>query len=186
MDRVSEEFEFEVSYLPFELNPDMPKNGLNQKEHLTKKFGGAERYRELTQHVRNVAADEGLHFDFEKQLKTPNTRDAHRIIWFPKNFGKQEKVKEAFLKAYFEEGVDLTVSENLILLAAQAGLDKALVEKMLNSDEGKAEVQLIHQMNHQRKISGVPFFIINNKYGVSGAQASETFVGIFSEVAASA
>ncbi|MEQ8302476.1 MAG: DsbA family oxidoreductase [Cyclobacteriaceae bacterium] len=182
MGEVSDQFEFEVSYLPFELNPDMPKEGKNQKEHLVSKFGGEDRYHQLTKHVSSVAAEEGLRFDLEKQNRTPNTRDAHRVIWFAKRFGKQEAVKEALLTAYFEKGIDLTRQENLIEMASQSGLDVERVKKLLDSEEGNVEVAYLEQINHQRKISGVPFYIINEKYGVSGAQPSEAFMNMFVQI----
>lgn len=179
---LKDEFEFEVNYLPFELNPSMPKEGKNQREYLTKKFGSDERYEELTAHVTSVAAKEGIQFNYSRQQKSPNTRDAHRLIWLAKQEGNQLAVKEALMKAYFENGVDLTQTENLISVVAQAGLDEAKARQLLMSDEGLVEVEYLEQLNQQRGISGVPFYIINNKYGVSGAQPSSSFVGIFKEV----
>ncbi|MDZ7650477.1 MAG: DsbA family protein [Cytophagales bacterium] len=104
MNELTEQFEFEVSYLPFELNPQTPKEGFNQKEYLAKKFGSEEKYNQITRHVTSIAAEEGLKFDFDKQKKSPNTRDMHRIIWYARNEEKQLAIKEAFMKAYFEEG----------------------------------------------------------------------------------
>ncbi|MEY4929902.1 MAG: hypothetical protein RI909_626, partial [Bacteroidota bacterium] len=102
MNILQDEFDFEVSYLPFELNPQTPQEGFNQKEYLAQKFGSEEKYHQITNHVTQVAAQEGLQFDFEKQRISPNTKDAHRVIWFAKKEGKQLAVKEAFMKAYFE------------------------------------------------------------------------------------
>jgi len=179
---LKDEFEFEVNYLPFELNPTMPKEGKNQREYLTKKFGGGERYEQLTAHVTSVAAEEGIQFDYSRQQKSPNTRDAHRLIWLAKQEGNQLQVKEALMKAYFESGIDLTQTENLISVVAKAGLNESKARQLLMSDEGLAEVEYLERLNQQRGISGVPFYIINNKYGVSGAQPSSSFVGIFREV----
>src|SRR5688572_33360049 len=92
IDTLKDKFEFEVEYHPFELNPDTPLNGVNQKEHLTRKFGGEDRYNQLTNHVTKVAQDEGLQFDFENQHVLPNTRNAHRVIQFAKQEGKQLEV----------------------------------------------------------------------------------------------
>ncbi|HEY5692586.1 MAG TPA: DsbA family oxidoreductase [Cyclobacteriaceae bacterium] len=180
---LEDEFEFEINYLPFELNPNMPKEGKNQKAYLTAKFGGEARYRELTENVAEVAATEGLTFKYENQTKSPNSKNAHRLIWLAKTEGCQPAVKEALLKAYFEDGVDLTVDENLINLVAAAGLNKTKAETLLDSDEGTVEVEYLEQLNHQRGISGVPFYIINNKYGISGAQLPENFVSAFRDIA---
>jgi len=175
IDHLKGQVDVEVEFHPFELNPDMPKEGKNQKVHLTNKFGGADRYKQITSNVAKVAAEEGLNFNFEKQEVSPNTRDAHRIIRYAKSEGKQAVVKEAFLKAYFEEGIDLSKNENLVAIGSKAGLDPVKVSSLLASDVGILEVELDERMNSKRGISGVPYYIINNKYGVSGAQPSEVF-----------
>jgi predicted DsbA family dithiol-disulfide isomerase len=182
MDQLSEHYDFEVAYQPFELNPDMPKEGVNQKEYLSKKFGGEARYDQITSQTTQTAAAEGLKFDFSKQKISPNTRDAHRIILLSKEEGKQPETNEAYMKAYFEEGVDLSKKENLVATAVKAGLPEEKVIAWLDSDKGLSEVELSEQINHQRGISGVPFFIINNKYGVSGAQPSDAFIDMLTQV----
>jgi predicted DsbA family dithiol-disulfide isomerase len=182
IDQLKDTYEFEVLYLPFQLNPQTPVAGFNQKEYLTKKFGDATRYAQVTEHVTAVAATEGLKFDFENQHRAPNTLKAHRIIWLAKAFGLQQEVKEAFMKAYFEDGIDLTKDENLILIATGAGLEKERVQTLLNSNEGLAEVKQAEQLNHARGVSGVPFYIVNGKYGISGAQTTEVFVQAFTQI----
>lgn len=180
------EYEVEVSYLPFELNPDTPQEGHNQKEYLSAKFGGEERYRQITGRTAEVARQEGLDFAFDKQEITPNTLDAHRLILLARTQGAdiQHKVKEAFMSAYFEKGIDLSSRENLLKVAEHAGLDRAAAGAFLQSGQGAKEVRELEKLSYQRGISGVPFYIVNNKYGVSGAQSSETFLQIFKEVGA--
>lgn len=180
--QVADQVDVELEYHPFELNPDMPAEGRNQKEYLVKKFGSEAKYLQITNHVTTVAAQEGLHFDFKKQNISPNTRNAHRLIWFAKKHGKQIEMKEALMKAYFEEGLDLTKSENLIAIADKAGLDMEEIKNFLNSTEGIVEVTTEEMQNAQRGISGVPFYIINHQYGVSGAQPSEVFAKAFLEI----
>ncbi len=180
--QVADQVDVELEYHPFELNPDMPAEGRNQKEYLVKKFGSEAKYLQITNHVTEVAAQEGLHFDFKKQNISPNTRNAHRLIWFAKKHGKQIEMKEALMKAYFEEGIDLTESENLISIADKVGLDREETKSFLNSTEGMVEVTTEEMQNAQRGISGVPFYIINNQYGVSGAQPSEVFAKAFLEI----
>lgn len=180
--QLQQEFDFQIEYHPFELNPDMPEEGRNQKEYLSNKFGGEARYHQITSQVTQTAAQEGLKFDFEKQKISPNTRKAHRLIAFAKQFGLQLPMKEALMSAYFEKGIDLTKNESLLAVATGVGLDKSKTEAFLNSDELLAEVKLEEQMNYQRGISGVPFYIINNKYGVSGAQPTDVFMSAFREI----
>jgi predicted DsbA family dithiol-disulfide isomerase len=175
MHELSSEFEFDVNYLPFQLNPQIPKEGIDQKEHLAKKFGSEEKYNQILAHVTRTAEEEGLHFDFDKQKISPNTSDCHRLIWLAKKEGKQLQVKEALMKAYFEEGIDLTKTEKLIAVAVGASMDAAQVKNFLESHEGLAEVSEMQQLNYDRGISGVPFYIINNKYGISGAQPAQVF-----------
>lgn len=182
MDALQDKYDFEVVYHPFELNPQMPSEGVNQKEYLSAKFGGEDRYTKITAHTTEVAAQEGLAFDFSKQKISPNTRNAHRIIQFAQLAGKQPEVKEAFMKAYFEQGVDLSRKDNLISVAVGAGLSKEAVETLLASDSGLAAIEQQEKELQKLGISGVPFYIINNKYGVSGAQASETFIKAFEDI----
>jgi predicted DsbA family dithiol-disulfide isomerase len=178
LSRLPENYEVDVNFLPFELNPDTPKTGRNHKTYLADKFGGIERYQQLTDHVTNVAADEGLTFDYSKQSVIPNTLDSHRLIQYAKAHGKQPAMKEALMKAYFTDGVDLSKTENLLDIAEIAGLDRKQAAVFMASEEGVQEIRTMEAMNHQRGISGVPFYIINNKYGVSGAQPSEAFYEI--------
>jgi len=179
---VASEYDFDVHYLPFELNPDMPAEGKNQKQYLANKFGGEARYEQITQHTTRVAGDEGLSFDFSKQNVSPNTRLAHVLIQAAAEDGKQLAVTEAFFKAYFTEGVDLSKKENLIDVAVGAGLQKEKAEAALADETALAQVAFTEKEMSKLGISGVPFYIINNKYGVSGAQASDAFVKAFKEI----
>src|SRR5690349_4615977 len=183
MDALHDKYEFEVVYHPFELNPGMPLEGVNQREYLSAKFGGAEQYEKITNRTTHVAAEEGLRFDFSKQKVSPNTRDAHRVIQYALQEGKQLEIKEAFMKAYFEDGVDLSKKENLIDVAVKTGLSKEKIENLLSGSEGLAEVDHAEKELQKLGITGVPFHIINNQYGVSGAQPAASFMQIFDDVA---
>jgi len=180
--RLPENIEVEVTHLPFELNPNLPTEGTSQQQYLTDKFGGNERYLHLTARVSSIAEGEGLNFDFTRQRVLPNTLDAHRLIQFAPTSKVQGAVVESLMKAYFEDGVDLSNRENLLEIAERAGLSRQAAANLLQSDAGIMEIRGLENLNHQRGISGVPFFIINNKYGVSGAQPSETLQQIFAEV----
>lgn len=179
---VKDQFDFEVVYHPFELNPGMPKEGKNQKEYLSDKFGGDERYEHITNNVTSVAAAEGLEFNFSRQHVSPNTRDLHRIIQSVTGNSTQHVLVEEFFKAYFTDGIDLSKTENLIAIAQKAGVNKQHVEAILTSDEFTAEVITSENQLQKLGITGVPFYIINNKYGVSGAQAPKTFADAFTRL----
>ncbi len=182
IDQLADQYTFDVTYHPFELNPSMPAQGANQQEYLINKFGGAERYQQITQYVSSVAATEGLEFNFDHQHTSPNTRDAHRIIELARKQGKQLEAKEAFLKAYFTDGVDLTKKENLIKVALSVGIDEQSVNDLLNSHDGLAEVELAEAEMQKLGVSGVPFYIINRQYGMSGAQPTATFKQALQEI----
>jgi len=182
IDQLKDKIAFVVEYHPFELNPDAPKEGLNHKAYLMEKFGGEIGYQKMTNHVVGMAAQEGLKFNFSDQHISPNTLDAHRLIAFAKRHGKQSEMKEALMNAYFEKGVDLSENQNLVPIAAALGLDGSDVETFLKGNELTIEVKLEEHRNQQRGISGVPFYIINDKYGVSGAQPTEGFIQAFMEI----
>jgi len=182
MTALEDKFEFEVAYHPFELNPGQALEGVNQKEYLSDKFGGEARYDQLTGQVTQVAATEGLAFHYEKQLISPNTRAAHRMAQLAGEEGVQQPVIEALFKAYFTDGVDLSKKENLIAVGTSAGLDTVKIEKLLNSDDKTAEVIASEKQMQQLGITGVPFYIINSKYGVSGAQQPQAFIDAFTQI----
>lgn len=183
IDQLKDTLEVEVHYHAFELNPNTPQNGYDQKEYLAEKFGGEERYQQLTDNVSSVAAQEGLHFNYAIQGKSPNTLDAHRVIWYAGKEGKQLPVVEAMFKAYFEQGVDMTKQENLVTIAAANGLDADKVKELLATDLGKQEVREREVVNGKQGITGVPFYIINNKYAISGAQPTEAFLEALPDIA---
>ena len=180
--KLASEYDFELEYHPFELNPQMPENGANQRAYLAAKFGSDERYDQITDQTTQTAATEGLAFAFDKQQVSPNTRKAHVLIQEARNAGKQLEVTEGFFKAYFTEGVDLSKDENLVSVAVQAGLPQDLAEEALANETAALQVSLAEQEMYKLGITGVPFYIINNRYGVSGAQPAETFIEAFREI----
>ena len=182
VDKLSDRFNFDIEYFPFELNPQMPASGLNQKEYLYKKFGGEERYQQLTGHVSNIAGQEGLSFNYQSQTISPNTRKAHRLIQLAKEDKKHLQLVEAFFKAYFTDGVDLSKDENLIRIAENCGMDSQKVTNFLKGNEGEAEVEVAERQWQNAGVTGVPFYVIDNKYGISGAQSPDSLIEAFSEI----
>ncbi len=179
-------YDFKLQYHPFELDPGMPEDGVDQKEHLAKKFGGEIKYHEITRHTSEVAAEEGLTFDFEKQQFIPNTRIAHALIAAALPFHIQADVADAFFKAYFSRGINLTKKENLIQVAVEGGLSEEIARKTIADESAIAGIAQEEMESQQLGIRSVPFYIINNRYGISGAQPTETFVKAFREIASTA
>ena len=186
LDQLADRFDFELEYHPFELNPTMPAEGADQPQYLIRKFGGQARYEQITRQVTAVAAEEGLAFHFEKQLTAPNTRNAHRLIELARQEGRQLPLVELLFRAYFTDGVDLSKQENLVALAAQAGVDPEKAEKLLASEEGRQAVVLAEKELQQLGITGVPFYIIDHRHGVSGAQAPETLIEAIEQIGSTA
>lgn len=179
----ADHFEFDVEYFPFELNPHLPEEGTDYRAYLLKKFGSEEKYNQLTSHVRQVAAREGLDFRPELQKISPNTRNAHRVILMAREEGKQSRVVEALFSAHFIEGVDLSKVENLIAIADRVGLDREKVELLLSSNTGKLEIEMAEKELQELGITSVPLFIIDDKIAISGAQPFEAFMKAFEEMA---
>lgn len=168
-----------VHWHPFQLNPTMPKEGISRREYRIRKFGSWERSQELDAKVIAVGESEGIHFAFDKTERTPNTVDAHRLIWLAGQNDCQDAVVEALFRAYFTEGRDIGNHETLIDVAAEAGLDRQVAEAMLDSNEGMAVIDDASKMADQHHVTGVPFFIVNNGITVSGAQPVESFIEAF-------
>jgi predicted DsbA family dithiol-disulfide isomerase len=186
MFELSDRFDFEVEYFPFELNPRMPEEGTDYKQYLCRKFGSEPKFLELSEHVNQVAAREGLDFRLDLQRTVPNTRNAHRIIMLAREDGKQMQAVEEFYKAYFTEGVDLSKIENLIAISAKAGVDIEKVDMLLHSNTGKVEIEMAEKELTDLGITSVPLFIIDDQFGISGAQSVETFVNAFEQAGTAA
>jgi predicted DsbA family dithiol-disulfide isomerase len=164
-----------VRWHPFELNPDMPREGVERRAYRVKKFGSWERSLELDAQVGRAFAGEGLAFNPHKMARTPNTFDAHRIIWLAGERCAQDAVVEALFRAYFTDGRDLSDPATLAAVVAGGGLDAREVTELLAGDRGAAEVRESEQKGLRLGITGVPFFIVNGKVALSGAQPPEIF-----------
>jgi predicted DsbA family dithiol-disulfide isomerase len=183
MDMLTDRFDFDVEFFPFELNPHMPEEGLDNREYLCRKFGGEAKYEELTNHIKSIAAGEGLEFNLELQATAPNTRNAHRIIMLARDDSRQMEMAEALFKAYFTEGIDLSKIDNLVDISHQAGLDREKIDLLLHSNTGKLEIEMAEKELQDLGITSVPLFIIDNRLAISGAQSIDAFAKAFEEAA---
>ena len=174
-----------VHWHPFQLNPNMPREGVSRKEYRINKFGSWERSQELDARLVAVGQSEGIHFDFERITRTPNTFDAHRLVWLADQQGRQDAVMEALFLAYFTQGRDISERETLIDVVVQAGLERGRVETLLDTGEGVEAIREAEGLSRRYRVEGVPFFLIHNEISLSGAQSPETFVAAFQNVIAS-
>ncbi len=163
----------EVAWRPFQLNPMMPKDGMDRTAYLQAKFGTVDAYGQLEKQVSAAGSAEGMSFAFEKITRTPNTFLAHRLIWYAGLKGRQDAVVDQLFKGYFEEGLDIGMASVLEELSDQAGLR---ADQFLRSEDGTAEVKAEELVGHQLGIRGVPYFVLEKAYGISGAQPVEVFL----------
>jgi predicted DsbA family dithiol-disulfide isomerase len=159
-------------WLPFELNPDMPAEGIERQAYRAQKFGAA-RSAELDRNMLETGRELGIAFAFDRMTRTPNTRLAHRLIWAAGRQGRQDETVERLFHGYFEEARDIGDPEVLASLAAEAGLAPEAVATALSEAQSLDAVVDLEQQGYRMGIQGVPFFILAAKYGVSGAQPPE-------------
>jgi len=169
----------DLTWRPFELNPNLPREGAERTAYRVKKFGSLERSRELEAQMRRVGESEGIAFTATPSAKIPNTRDAHRLLAFALARGQQDAVCEALFEAYFIEGADVGRVDELARIAARGGLEAAEVAAYLHSTAGAEEVCAEEAHYAAQGISGVPFFIVDGTFALSGAQPPEAFLQAF-------
>src|SRR5450755_3714500 len=162
-----------VTWRPFELNPEMPKAGVDRRAYRSAKFGSWQRSQALDAQVAAAGRSEGLAFNHDKMKRTPNTVDAHRLILLAGQQGKQDDVVEGLFAAYFNEGRDIGDAAILADVGASAGLDRARILAMLASDEGQAEVRSELQRAVSLRVSGVPTVLADGVPLFSGAIRAE-------------
>mmetsp|Transcript_58654 Transcript_58654/g.138130 ORF Transcript_58654/g.138130 Transcript_58654/m.138130 type:complete len:167 (-) Transcript_58654:148-648(-) len=161
------------------LNPDCPP-AVNKIEHYKKKFGlSTERLTQMTQRMKSVGEEEGIHFSYGGDLG--NSFDAHRLVWLGQQQGKEDATMSALFAAYFEQ--EKNPADHSVLLAAGATAGLTGVQEMLSSSQGASEVKG-ELATKARGVSGVPHFIVDDTYEISGAQEAPVFVQLFKRLAA--
>jgi predicted DsbA family dithiol-disulfide isomerase len=169
-----------VNWHPFQLNPDLPEGGLDRAEYLRRKFGG--RADEIYAHITAVGKTVGISFAFDKLVRQPNTLAAHSLIGHAAEAGLQDALVEALFRAYFIEGEDLTSAETLSRIAGTAGLEPAGIAACLASAEAREGIRSADLRARELGVEGVPFFVINQRYAVSGAQEPEVLFAAMLQV----
>ena len=176
----------EIRWHPFQLNPDMAREGISRKQYLEDKFGGPERAAEIYARVRAAGKGAGLDLNIDGISLQPNTLAAHALIAFGQQHGAGSMVKEGVLKAYFVENRFIGDVDVLAEIAAEAGLDAEAARAWVSDP---AQLQAVADADAQARgmgISGVPFFIFNQKLAVSGAQDPATLLDAMQQAVATA
>ena len=172
----------EVNWHPYQLDPSMRPEGMNRNTYWTNKFGSVERVQEMTDHLTEAGKTVGINFDFGDNWLAVNTLQMHQLLNVAREEGFGVEMKERFLSAYFEKTQHLNKPESLYSIAKDFGWDSKKVDAIINDHKIAEKVKAEISHYQQRGVSGVPFFVINDKYGISGAQPSEVFLEAFQSV----
>ena len=185
--RTRGEVEADIHFQPFELNPQLGAQGEDAVEHLKNKYGIADAQVAANQEaIRTRGAELGFTFDMQRRRRVYNTFDAHRLLHWAEEEGRQRELKHALLRAYFTEGRDVSDHETLVDIAAGVGLPATRAREILASNDFADDVRTVEQFFQQQGIHAVPAVIIERKHLVSGGQPVEVFERALRQVAAAA
>jgi predicted DsbA family dithiol-disulfide isomerase len=174
--------EIQVNWHPFQLDPTIPMEGVDRDTYLINKFGSIDTVKGMTDRLETIGKTVGIDFDFGKTWLAINTLPLHQLLHVAGEEGFKAELKERFLKAYFEEPIELNRPEALHSILTEFGWSAEKVDSII-ADQSIASAVKAEISQYQRLgVSGVPFFIINNKYGISGAQETETFLEALTQV----
>jgi predicted DsbA family dithiol-disulfide isomerase len=176
LERAGHQLQLKITWRPFELNPTMPAEGMDRRTYRSTKFGSWEYSQSLDMQVAAAGMRAGIEFRHDLMVRTPNTLNAHRLIWLAEQEGMQDAVVEALFQAYFTEGSDVGDPRTLIEIGVGGGMDEQTVAGMLAGTRGVDEVRLQEQAALAGGISGVPTFMIGDRILFSGALKPETMV----------
>ncbi|MCX8997700.1 DsbA family oxidoreductase [Rhizobiaceae bacterium BDR2-2] len=183
---IQDDISAEIHWQPYQLNPDYPPEGVDHQKTLADKLGGAENVGRIHENLRALGREVGIVYDFEAIKIGPNTLDAHRLIHWAGIEGPeiQDAVVTALFRANFEEGRNVGDPAVLVGIAAAAGMGEKVIAALLASDADKDVVRQHIAAARHMGVSGVPFFIIDGKYAISGAQTPDVLADAFRQIAA--
>ena len=168
-----------IRWRAFQLNPGMPAGGMDRHQYMAAKFGSAERAGRLYDTVTRVGAEEGIRFSFDRIGRTPNTMKSHRLLALAGQHGIQSKTLDSLFAAYFTEGRDVGQSEVLLDIGLAIGLPRAEIEAALSEDSPIGTTLAEDFLARRQGINGVPYFVFNGRFGLSGAQEPEALYHMF-------
>lgn len=164
-----------VRWLAFQLNPDIPATGVDRRSYLEQKFGGPGRAKQIYARIRAAGDEVGIEFDFERIARQPNTFDAHQLTAWAQDLDPSAagSLVERLFRSYFVDGIDIGCIDALVTLACDAGFDAAAAREWLAADAGRKAIEAEEHRARHLGVTGVPFFIFNQRLAVSGAQPPE-------------
>jgi predicted DsbA family dithiol-disulfide isomerase len=178
------DMEFDIRWRAYRLDPTIPPEGVDRKQYMQAKFGNNPNRQAMQDALKQAGDGEGIAFAFDKIARSPNTIDSHRLIRWSASAGVQNEVVERLFEAYFEEGRDIGNADVLTEIASEAGMDSATVADLLEQGADREIIENEDAMAHRLGITGVPTFIFQNKYLVSGAVDPEALLEIIDKVTA--
>lgn len=164
---------FDIRWRPFLLNPEIPPEGVDRSLYLERKFGSVYRIQRIYAATRAAGREEGIAFNFEAITRTPSSVNSHRLIQWAAGTDCQEALVERIFRAYFQEGADIGTIEVLARLAGEVGLPSAQAGDYLKGDRGMSEVEADNLRVRRLGVSGVPCFVFDDCYALSGAQEAD-------------
>ena len=182
MTQLDDEISFDVNWKPYELHPEIPKEGFDKKEYYKIKFGesseSSNRFNFITEEAKKV----GLEFNFKKSRNLPNTFLAHRLLWFCRSKNMQDVLAEALFYAYFTDGRNVGNKDELIEISSENGLNREEIKEFFQTNIGHEEVLREESRAREMNIFSVPTYIFNKKYLLVGGQESDTFKAYITKV----
>lgn len=170
-----------ITWLPYELNPDMPAEGMDRTQYLDAKFGAGKR-KEIEIRLSEAALESGVTFNWARVTKSVNTRMAHMLVAAASTVQRGGDMKAALFKAYWQDGRDIGDLETLVEIAVEQGFDEQAARDELANGELRETVIGLEEHARQVGVTGVPFFIIDGKLAVSGAQTGDVWAQVFKQV----
>ena len=175
---------FAIHWHPFQLNPDLPPEGVEKRAYLEAKFGGPAKVDAIHDRLREVAKAAGVEMDPDVPQRMPNTLNAHRLIHWAGIEAVQSDVVDRLMRAYWSEGRDLGRVETLADIAAEAGMDRAATLRLLHSDADADDIAARDADARSKGVTAVPTFLVAQQYVVSGAQPPELWAKVIAELTA--
>jgi predicted DsbA family dithiol-disulfide isomerase len=173
---------FDIHWRIFQLNPDMPPEGMDRREYLETKFGGPDRAREIYGRIAEAAQGAGLDVALDKIGRTPNTMDAHRVIRWARTTGAQQALVDDLFTRYFENGEDISNHGVLLDAAEAAGMEREIVARLLEGDADRDALAEEDRTAREMGVTGVPTFIVGGRYVLTGAQDAGTWTKVIREL----
>lgn len=170
-----------ITWLPYELNPDMPPEGIDRTAYLDAKFGPGKR-KEIELRLSEAGLESGVTFNWAKVTKSVNTRMAHMLVAAASTVQRGGEMKAALFKAYFQQGRDIGDLETLVAIAVEQGFEETAARDELANGELRETVVGLEEHAREVGVTGVPFFIVDGKLAVSGAQTPEVWADVFAKV----